>query len=74
MAWVLAKPYVMTVIIGAKTVEQLTDNLSAVDLTLTADEIRKLDEVSALPEEYPAWMFKRQSSGRVPEPFVPAKS
>lgn len=69
LAWLLAKQ-VMTVIIGAKTVEQLDDNLAAVDLTLTAEEIAKLDEVSALPSEYPGWMFQRQGGNRRPKPFV----
>jgi aryl-alcohol dehydrogenase-like predicted oxidoreductase len=70
LAWLLAKPVVTTVIIGAKTVEQLDDNLAAADLTLTADEIARLDEVSVLPPEYPGWMFARQGAGRVPGPFV----
>jgi len=69
LAWLLAKQ-VMTVIIGAKTVEQLDDNLAAVDLTLTAEEIAKLDEVSALPSEYPGWMFQRQGGNRRPKPFT----
>ena len=64
LAWLLAKPDVMSVIIGAKTTEQLDDNLAAVDLTLTAEEIAKLDEVSALPPEYPGWMFA--DAGRQP--------
>jgi len=58
------------VIIGAKTVDQLDDNLAAVDLTLTSEEVMRLDEVSALPSEYPGWMFERQGGGRVPSPFV----
>ena len=74
LAWVLAKPFVMSVIIGAKTVDQLADNLAAVDLKLTADEVAKLDEVSALPEEYPNWMFARQAPQRAPRPFVWKKS
>jgi len=68
LAYVLAKPFVMTVIIGAKTMEQLDDNLEAVKLTLTADELKKLDEVSALPAEYPGWMLSRQSAERRPQP------
>jgi aryl-alcohol dehydrogenase-like predicted oxidoreductase len=71
LAWLLAKPHVMSVIIGAKTVEQLDDNLAAVNLTLTANEIAKLDAVSALPAEYPGWMFERQGSLRIPRPFTP---
>ena len=70
LAWVLAKSFVMSVIIGAKTVDQLADNLAAVDLKLTADEIRQLDEVSKLPEEYPSWMFARQAPQRAPRPFI----
>jgi aryl-alcohol dehydrogenase-like predicted oxidoreductase len=68
LAYVLAKPFVMTVIIGAKTMEQLDDNLDAVKLTLTSDEMKKLDEVSALPAEYPGWMLARQSAERRPQP------
>ncbi|WP_337187944.1 aldo/keto reductase [Phenylobacterium sp.] len=71
LAWLLAKPHVMSVIIGAKTVEQLDDNLAAVGLTLTPEEMTRLDAVSELPAEYPGWMFARQGSGRVPAPFKP---
>jgi aryl-alcohol dehydrogenase-like predicted oxidoreductase len=71
LAWILAKPAVMSVIIGAKTVEQLDDNLAAVDLTLTPEEIAKLDAVSALPAEYPGWMFERQGAARRPRAFTP---
>jgi len=68
LAWILAKPFVTTVIIGAKTQEQLDDNLSAVDLELSHEEIEKLDHVSALPQEYPGWMVSRQSGDRRPHP------
>lgn len=71
LAWLLAKPHVMSVIIGAKTVEQLDDNLAAVDLQLTAEDMQRLDEVSELPPEYPGWMFARQGAVRVPAPFTP---
>jgi aryl-alcohol dehydrogenase-like predicted oxidoreductase len=67
LAWLLAKPHVMSVIIGAKTVAQLDDNLAAVDLALTPDEVARLDQVSALPAEYPGWMFERQGSRRRPD-------
>ncbi len=70
LAWLLAKPAVMSVIIGAKTVEQLDDNLAAADLTLTTDEISRLDAASALPAEYPGWMFAMQGGARVPGAFV----
>jgi aryl-alcohol dehydrogenase-like predicted oxidoreductase len=66
LAWLLHKPVVMSVIIGAKTTEQLDDNLAAVDLKLTAEEMGRLDKVSALPPEYPGWMIERQNQQRVP--------
>ncbi len=65
LAYVLAKPFVTSVIIGAKRMEQLKDNLAAVDLKLSVDEMKKLDEVSALPPEYPGWMVPFQSSDRL---------
>jgi aryl-alcohol dehydrogenase-like predicted oxidoreductase len=68
LSWLLGCKGVMSVIIGAKTVEQLNDNLAAADLTLTADEIAGLDAVSALKAEYPGWMLARQAEGRVPGP------
>lgn len=70
LAYVLAKPFVTSVIIGAKTVEQVEDNLAATDLTLTPEEIAHLDQVSALKPEYPGWMFARQGGWRVPKPFT----
>lgn len=72
LAWLLAKPAVMSIIIGAKTLEQLDDNLAAVDLALTPEEIARLDEVSELPAEYPGWMFARQGASRTPRPFKKA--
>src|SRR6202789_3934980 len=62
----------MSVIIGAKTVEQLDDNLAAAELELTPEEITKLDEASALKPEYPGWMLARQAEGRVPAPKAKA--
>ena len=66
LAWLLAKAAVMSVIIGAKTVEQLDDNLAAADLSLTHEEVTRLDEVSVLPSEYPGWMLARQAVARAP--------
>lgn len=65
LAWLLMRPVVTSVIIGAKRMEQLQDNLAAVDVKLSADEIRTLDEVSALPLEYPGWALEYQSSDRL---------
>jgi aryl-alcohol dehydrogenase-like predicted oxidoreductase len=64
LAWLLAKPVVTSVIIGAKRLEQLQDNLSASDLQLTADEMNRLDEVSALTPEYPGWVLAQQEAER----------
>ena len=66
LAWLLQRKGVMSVIVGAKTIEQLDDNLAAADLALTEDERVALDAASALKAEYPGWMLARQSEGRVP--------
>ena len=71
LAWLLSKPFVTSVIIGAKRPDQLEDNLAAVDLKLSEEELKKLDEVSALPPEYPGWMLPFQGAARlkpVPRP------
>jgi aryl-alcohol dehydrogenase-like predicted oxidoreductase len=71
LAYVLAKPFVTAVIIGAKRMDQLSDNLAAVDITLSTEELKQLDEVSALPPEYPGWMLPFQGANRlanVPRP------
>jgi aryl-alcohol dehydrogenase-like predicted oxidoreductase len=64
LAWLLEKPVVTSIIIGAKRLDQLDDNLAAVELKLTRDEIQQLDEVSALPPEYPGWMLPFQGADR----------
>jgi aryl-alcohol dehydrogenase-like predicted oxidoreductase len=64
LAWLLHQPQVTSVIVGAKRPDQLADNLAAVKLRLSADELRALDEVSRLPPEYPGWMFERQGDFR----------
>jgi len=65
LAWLLAKPAVTSVIIGARRMEQLTDNLAAVDLKLSDEEMTRLDEVSELPQEYLGWMIPFQGSDRL---------
>jgi aryl-alcohol dehydrogenase-like predicted oxidoreductase len=65
LAWVLQRPAITSVIVGAKTQEQLADNLAATDLRLSETEIAALDEVSKLPREYPGWMFERQTADRL---------
>ncbi|HJS92487.1 MAG TPA: aldo/keto reductase [Steroidobacteraceae bacterium] len=62
LAYVLAKPFATAVIIGAKSMQQLDDNLAATAVQLTAEELAKLDQVSALPPEYPGWMIDFQGA------------
>ena len=65
LAWLLHQKSVTSVIIGAKRPDQLLDNIAAVDVTLTAEELAILDRVSAIKPEYPAWMIERQSRDRL---------
>jgi aryl-alcohol dehydrogenase-like predicted oxidoreductase len=67
LAWMLRKKGVTSIIIGAKKEEQLRDNITATTLTLSADEMSRLDAVSELSSEYPGWMVERQMAGRLPE-------
>jgi aryl-alcohol dehydrogenase-like predicted oxidoreductase len=64
LAWLLHQPAVSAVIIGANKMEQLEDNLKSIDVTLTPDDLKKLDEVSKLTPEYPGWMLERQGADR----------
>jgi aryl-alcohol dehydrogenase-like predicted oxidoreductase len=64
LAWLLHQPVVSTVIIGAKKTEQLEDNIKATEVQLTAEELARLDEISRLQQEYPAWMLERQGADR----------
>jgi len=68
LAWLLGKPWVSTVIIGARSMEQLEDNIAAAAVTLDADDMRTLDDVSRLPQEYPGWMIDMQSTSRLSPP------
>jgi aryl-alcohol dehydrogenase-like predicted oxidoreductase len=56
LAWVLANRAVTSVIIGARNLKQLDDNLGAVELALSDEELKGLDEVSRIPPAYPLWM------------------
>lgn len=55
LAWLLANETVTTLILGARRIEQLDDNLGAASLDLTDEEVTRLDEASAIPPEYPGW-------------------
>lgn len=62
LSWLLHQPHVTSVILGAKRVEQLDENVGAVTLKLDENDLAKLDEVSRLPVEYPAWMFAARTA------------
>jgi aryl-alcohol dehydrogenase-like predicted oxidoreductase len=64
LAWLLHRPWVTSVIIGAKTEDQLDANIAATAVKLTPEDMATLDKVSALPSEYPGWMLERQGSDR----------
>jgi aryl-alcohol dehydrogenase-like predicted oxidoreductase len=64
LAWVRLQKGITSTIIGAKTVEQLNDNIKSTEVELSVDELKRIDEVSALPKEYPGWMVERQSADR----------
>jgi aryl-alcohol dehydrogenase-like predicted oxidoreductase len=65
LAYTIGKPAVTTVIVGARTEEQLADNLASADLSLSADEMARLDAVSAQPLPYPYWHQGNTSSDRL---------
>ena len=62
LAWLLHQQHVTSVIVGAKRVEQLDENVGAVTLTLDEGDLAKLDDVSRLPVEYPGWMFAARTA------------
>ena len=68
LAWLLGRAQVTTVIMGAKTPAQLTDNLGSTRLVLDAEDLQALDAVSAIPPEYPGWMLARQGEPRLKPP------
>jgi aryl-alcohol dehydrogenase-like predicted oxidoreductase len=67
LAWLLTRPAVSTVIIGARTEEQLADNLAAASLTLTAQEVARLERVSRPHLAYPYWHQLASASERLSE-------
>ena len=64
LAWLLHQRVVTSVIVGAKRVEQLDDNLAACEVKLSTAEMATLEAISALPAEYPGWMLERQGGYR----------
>lgn len=73
LAWLLHQPVVSSIIIAATKLHQLQDNLKAVDVTFTDDELHQLNEVSQLPVEYPANVIEVMTMDRsAGEDFVNA--
>jgi aryl-alcohol dehydrogenase-like predicted oxidoreductase len=71
LAWLLTRPFVTSVIIGAKTREQLMDNLAASEVNMAPEHITQIDTASALPSEYPGWMVTWQNRDRRPQTKQP---
>ena len=69
LAWILSKQSVSTIIIGARKLEQLKDNIASTKLILNEAELQSLDAVSALAPEYPGWMLAFQGQYRAQAPF-----
>jgi aryl-alcohol dehydrogenase-like predicted oxidoreductase len=67
LAWLLDRPSISSVIVGARTDEQLADNLEAAELTLTDDEHGRLEKVSRPPLLYPYWHQRKTASDRLSE-------
>jgi len=65
LAWTLTKPAVTSLVIGARTEEQLADNLAAATLELSSDEVARLDAVSLQPLTYPHWHQANAASDRL---------
>jgi len=64
LAWLLARPGITSVIVGARTDEQLADNLAAADLKLSEQQISRLELVSRPPLIYPHWHQNASASER----------
>ena len=64
LGWLLAKKVVSSVIVGARKVSQLEDNLGAVDVRLSDEDVARLDKAAPLAKEYPGWMIERQGEYR----------
>jgi aryl-alcohol dehydrogenase-like predicted oxidoreductase len=70
LAWTLRRPMVSSVIIAARTVAHLEDNIRAVDLKLTADDLAELDRISDPGVPYPKWMVLQLDQAEDPRPKV----
>jgi aryl-alcohol dehydrogenase-like predicted oxidoreductase len=66
--WLLQKPTIASVIVGARNEEQLQQNLGAIGWSLTADQVAALDNASAVPVAYPYWHQRQAAPDRNPLP------
>ena len=64
LAWVRQRPGITSTIIGAKKMEQLKENIHSVDIQFSPDQLKRIEEVSALKTEYPEWMTAFQGGNR----------
>ncbi len=63
LAWTLTRPAVTSLVIGGRNKDQISDNLAAADLKLTAEELSRLNEISKIPMIYPYWHQEMFASG-----------
>ena len=62
ISWLLSKKHV--VLLGARTIEQFEDDIGALDVNLTSEQLENIDRITRPRVQYPNWMIERQSSGR----------
>lgn len=72
--WLLGKPFVSSVVVGARTEEQLRDNLRAAEWEMTTEELERLDEASEPVPIYPYWHQRKYNAERIPSPYGRALS
>jgi aryl-alcohol dehydrogenase-like predicted oxidoreductase len=70
LAWTMSRPCISSVLIGARGLDHLEDNIKAVDLDLTEEDFRELDEVSSPGIPYPKWMVLQLDQAEDPRPKV----
>jgi aryl-alcohol dehydrogenase-like predicted oxidoreductase len=70
LAWLLAKPFVSTILLGASTMSQLEDNLGAAELCLSADEVARLSAATAPAPLYPQWFHEKTLDAKLKESVV----
>lgn len=66
LAWQLHQPFVTSIIVGARKLSQLEENIKSTHLVLSARDLNEIDAVSRMPAEYPAWMQQMLNADRLP--------